>query len=127
LREGKIYRLIFNLKFFIFTSLQFGNVALGWNFAEWAKANGLSLTGTKIDNLMDVGNKEDGVKIVIKVPNEVTTIDDRKLMNNEVMNNKLPNEEIKEEKKGNDCLNKTLKEALESEEFFNFEYFKFIF
>ena len=114
----------------MFFSLQFGNVALGWKFAEWAKANGISITGTKIDNLTIVkseGNniledKKDGVKIVVKIPETIKTLDDGNLLNGQIVNIKIPEEKGKEDKKENDCFNKSrVKVALVPEEFFNFE------
>lgn len=31
--------------------IQFGNVILGWNFSEWAKQNGMTITGTRINEI----------------------------------------------------------------------------
>nr|CAD2186793.1 unnamed protein product [Meloidogyne enterolobii] len=46
------------LKLKIEKGLQFGNVALGWKFGEWAKANGMSITGSKLDDGVNLNNGE---------------------------------------------------------------------
>ncbi|KAL7076587.1 hypothetical protein ACQ4LE_004459 [Meloidogyne hapla] len=55
------------LKLKIEKGLQFGNVALGWKFAEWARANGMSITGTKLSDLALVKNGDleaDGINTI---------------------------------------------------------------
>lgn len=53
-------------------SIQFGNVALGWPFAEWAKANGMTTTGTRLAELETElsKNQAEGEKMLVEIKAE---------------------------------------------------------
>ncbi|KAF7632140.1 Exonuclease domain-containing protein [Meloidogyne graminicola] len=138
---------LFKLK--IERGLQFGNVALGWKFAEWAKANGMSITGTKLESIVLNNNEDsktdDDITLDIKeeeIKEEINTSDN--LLNDEVKVSKTSEIEVKEINKSDISLdddgkfgeppknevkmNEEINTGRSSEELppngsFNFEYF----
>ncbi|KAI3415393.1 hypothetical protein GPALN_005000 [Globodera pallida] len=49
------------LKLKLEKGLMFGNVALGWNFTEWAAANGMTRCGTRLDKKGKANENEDDI------------------------------------------------------------------
>uniref|UniRef100_A0A914L2Y2 Exonuclease domain-containing protein n=1 Tax=Meloidogyne incognita TaxID=6306 RepID=A0A914L2Y2_MELIC len=85
------------LKLKIEKGLQFGNVALGWKFGEWAKANGMSITGSKLDdgNLVNNGELKADDNCTSEIKEKESKEDD--LKEDEPKKDELKKDEAKEE------------------------------